>query len=422
METKTTALFYLNNGLGSGEKSDQIYVSIFGKTVSSKTEEFVYLDLEQFTLKQFTSYESGVTSKKLSELSAGIKVPAMRSARMYFTVGKDFDASDFNTISGPSPSKIINEGASVLYDFIEFDTSVLGAYNINPTNVVMYATSYTVELENVNGRKVSVGINKSRADVINDFLSIPQSETSSWYQDLIVKDSCRRILRILAPQQPAYFDVVQNKGYHLLMTNYFRKYLKNEVFKRNRQFTFYDKYYPEQKNLYQGEVNYDGSILTISRVLEKHNYFAPESFVLKLPCNTMNSAEIREYWHNLSRSSETTDWGFMFFGNALVPTLPCGWGHKYHGEPHPAVMALLISICRGVAHLDGEKWVVRDNYFQNQMPEFYAKIIHKNATGNLAYAFAYDDIYGQNPSTFFKPGTEITFNLHSLKSEIFMSV
>jgi hypothetical protein len=343
---------------------------------------------------------------------------------MYFAIGSDFSSSEFVPVSGPSPSQVDDGGASVLFDFVEFDTST-SDLNINSTNVDMYAISYTMSLTDSAGKEVIAGIAATRTQMMTEFTQIPEWKidptpgSTAWYQQLFVRDTEGNVLRFLAPQQPGYADFAQGGAdYQMQLTQYLADYVNNEVFKPNRQFSFYDKFYPNPKNTYYAQVSGDGQTMSIYSDQQKKNLYCQ----LNPPSNTWSNPAFPTDWHNVTGSPNSIDWGFALLGNSLAPDTPGGWG--FNNGTDPAIMAILISICRGVAHLDNgcADWVNPAKYFQagspvNNFPvEYYAKTIHTNGLNGLAYAFAYDDIYSQNPSISFNPGTEITFSLNSLEA------
>lgn len=409
----STVFFNINNAANSGESSSNIFISIVGTDPSNGN--FSYVDISSGKLVAFSKFVSGVTSAALSGITSAISVPVIQSARMYIAVGRDFDASHFATGSGPSPSQVNDGGAPLIFDFVEFDTSSPGNYNINSTNVDMYAITYTMSLTDSENNQVTRGLSGTRTQILDQMSKIPSGTAATdWYQQLFVKDPAGNVLRFLAPQQAAYQDI--GAGYHQSMTNYFSSYLQNQVFRPNRSFTFYDKQYPATKNLCTATVSADGQTMTI----QHQEGGSTDPIKLSLPVNNMTSAQLQSNWHNVSGAAGTIDWGFMLFGNSLVPGLPGGWGNTdpVYSGPDNAIMALLVSIVRGVAQMDDgcTDWVKSSNYYGTAMTEYYAKIIHANALNGFAYALAYDDVFGQNSSVSFNSGANISFSLNSLEA------
>lgn len=392
----------------SGMSSDSIYICVVGTNPSNSV--YSYVDLEKGTLDSFSHFTSGITSRKLSGLPDSIAIPAIQSARMYIAVGRDFDSANFVIGSGPSMSQVTDGGADLVFDFIEFDTHAPGYYNINSTNVDMYAISYVMSLTNTGGKTEERGISSGRRALFGHFRDIPVSDSTGWYQELFVEGRDGSILRYLAPQQAAYGDFISHSQQDTIapkrLTRYFAGYITSQVFVPNRTFTFYDKNWPNPANLDTATVSADGKSMTIHKS-------DGSTLTIKPPVSPEGYPVFPQNWHNVAGTDSTVDWGFMLFGNSLTGSLPGGWGYQ---APDPALMALMISICRGVAHLDSG-WTDPKKYFGKAggITEHYAKIIHESALNHLAYAFGYDDIYSQNSSVPFNPGTVITFHLTSLE-------
>jgi len=398
-----TCYFSINN-TDSNVSKDSIFICIVGQNPNDSLH-YSYLDFTTGQLKRFTAYYSAITSSSLSQLPDSIPVPALQSARMYIAVGKDFDSAEFTPGSGPSMSQVNDGGANTRFDFIEFDTHQPGSYNINSTNVDMYALTYTMQLNNTSGKLITRGLTANRQAMFTAFKSIPLSDTTAWYRELFVTDKQGNYLRFLAPQQAAYGDFSDTSAARQ-MDNYFNHYLKTEVFSPNRQFAFYDKQYPNPVNLDSGFVNKSGDSLTIKTS-------AGYTFSIGLPINPYLT--LPQYWHNSAGSVNDVDWGFVLWGTPINPSLPGAWG--VHSAKH-ALMALAISVCRGVAHLNkADEWVHSYNYFgaaPGGFTEYYGKTIHQYAIDSLAYAYAYDDIYSKNSSVGFNTGTNIQINLTSI--------
>ncbi|WP_440135450.1 beta-1,3-glucanase family protein [Chitinophaga sancti] len=400
-----TCYFSLKN-VDSTVSKDSIFVCIVGKNPADRFH-YSYLDFETGQLRKFTGYKSNVTSMPLSQLPDSIPVPAIQSARLYVAVGKDFDSTEFAAGSGPSMSQVKNGGANNIFDFIEFDTHAEGSYNINSTNVDMYAITYTMQLTDQNGQQVTRGLTGNRQTMYNAFKSIPASDTTAWYSQLFVTDKQGNYLRFLAPQQTAYADF-SDTGAARQMDNYFNHYLKNEVFSPGRKFLFYDKLYPSSINVDTGSVNKSGDTLTVKTS-------NGNTFSIGLPINP--GINLAENWHNVAGQASTIDWGFVIWANALVSTLPGAWASD---SAQNALLSLTISICRGVASLNKpDDWIHSSNYFgaaPGGFTEYYGKIIHQYAFDGLAYAYSYDDVYSKNSSVYFNKGTNIHINFTSIGS------
>lgn len=396
-----TCYFSIKN-IDSSVSKDSIFICIVGQ---SPTDSLKYLNFATGQLEDFTGYQSNVTSSPLSQLPDSIPVPALQSARMYIAVGKDFDSLEFTIGSGPSMSQVTDGGANTTFDFIEFDTHQEGSYNINSTNVDMYALTYTMQLTDQNGKQVARGLTASRQVMFNAFGTIPASDSTSWYSQLFVTGKDGSCLRYLAPPQAAYADF-SDTGAARQMDNYFNRYLQKEVFRPSRRFLFYDKLYPNPIVVDTGVVNKTGDTLTISTP-------AGDSFSIGLPISPFLT--LPQYWHNTAGTANDIDWGFVIWGNSLTTQLPGAWGTS---SAQNALMALTISVCRGVAGFNKpDDWINSSNYFgaaPGGFTEYYGKTIHQYAVNGLAYAYAYDDIYSKNSSVYFNKGANIHIDLTSI--------
>lgn len=393
----------------SGVSSDSIFICIVGQDPNNNNA-YSYLDFSTGKLITFSTYASGTTSKKLSSISGRVAIPPINSGRIYMVAGVDFTSTNFpSSVSGPSIAQVSNGGASAIFDFIEFDTHVKGYFNLNSSNVDMYAYSYTIKLKDTNNKSVVRGLTGSRQTIFNQLAAIPYTSSTAWYQDLFVKDSAGNILRFLAPQQAGYSDVMNQGSLDTTgtraMCTYFNDYIQNKVFVPNRSITFFDKNLAKDS----AQVSSDGTSMTI--------YGQTDTFTIQQPVSPINCPPLPADWHNQTGNDSIIDWGFTLFGNNIISALPNGWGTN---APDPALMAIMMSICRGVAHVEGKHWTDSANYYGNGMGsggivEYYASIIHQNAKGGMAYAFAYDDVYASNSSVFFNSGTVIQVTFNSLK-------
>ncbi|TND09445.1 MAG: hypothetical protein FD123_1251 [Bacteroidetes bacterium] len=415
MSLQPTANLTVTQPAGSGD----VFVSILGTDPTTGT--FSYLDFTTGKLVAYSSYKSLTTSQLLSSLKMPVGIPAMKSARIYFAVGTDFDTTTFPAQSGPSSSK----NQTVMFDKVEFDTSSAGNFNINSTNVDFYALSYTMSLQNQSGDNVSVGLSSTRTEILTAMSKIPVANAgknpgnTEIYQQLFVTDSKKNVVRYIAPKAAALTDW---GSYSQEFTHYLDDYIRNKVFVPNRQFSFYDKFYPNPKNTYYGQISSDGTTMSLYTDSARKNLY----LTLNRPMNGFGKPDFKndpQYFHNTSGTENNqVDWGFLLLGNVAGTGLAADWGSD------PAAMAILVSICRGVAHLDDgcTEWVKTSGFYQgdagksteNQPIEYYSKILHANAPGGAAYTLSYDDVYGQNSSVFFNSGQAITIALTSIEKVV----
>jgi hypothetical protein len=427
----------------SSVPNDQIWVSILGYqpttpwSAAPPSANFGYIDLTSSTPSLVEtgtsgfSYKSGVTSQTLAQListfGSSIPIPAIQSARIYFAIGSDFSAADMPA-SGPAPGW----GTTIMYDTVEFDTSNPGTYNINPTNVDFYGISYTVSVGSV-----TTGFTNTRSDVISQLLGITLSPVNQESGNTNIFTYCAinsssNVLRVLSPKTMALTDwdpssQANQVTYATQASHFFDDYVLNEVWKPGRQFTFYNKLYsagapnPAQYQLW-GEVTSDGSLMNLYTDAQRTQRYTNVPTLAPPATSWPNpSFNTPSNYHNTSGSSAAdVDWGFLLIGNVATN---CGFTGSKWGDV--ATIAIMVSICRGVAHLDDgtTSWVTSSNYYQGSgsgtstesMPVlFYSSLLHQLGVNGLAYALSLDDVYGQNSSIQIPNGGTVTVTLESL--------
>lgn len=168
--------------------------------------------------------------------------------------------------------------------------------------------------------------------------------------------------------------------------------------------------YPDTKTMYYGLVDSVGE--TLSFFLDASHTQPYKSNVDDLPLKLARPASAKSPpqpdfqsgfsdWHNVS--ADPIDWGYVILGNTE------GKGAPYWASDNVA-MAVLVSICRGVMHLDSaDDWIDPSNSYQGapeggkatEFPTFYySKILHDSAIGGKAYALSYDDVFGTDPTVY----------------------
>lgn len=412
------------NPSNSGVTSDKVFVSIIGVDPSKPTQS-VYLDFATGQLANFTTYVSGTTSWTLQQLGSSIAVPPIQSARIYFAINKDFTSM---ASSGPSPS-----GSNpILFDKIEFDTHVPGTFNINGTSVDFYGISYTITATPSGGTQpVTVGYTASRSDVINALNDIPLSPDAQRFGNTRIFEACTirdkdEVLRVLAPKAMALSDwgPTQEKAVHRATqaSHFLDAYVQKHCWKPGRTFSFYDKFWPTQLNVRYGQVSADGLTLNLFTDAAMTQPYTPVPS-LPRPCATWPNPNFNtptNYQNTNSPDVDGIDWGFLLLGNALGTGAGANWASD------PAAMAIMVSIDRGVMHLDNgtTDWVDASKYYPGNvkgdstedMPIFYySRILHGLGLNGQAYVLSYDDVYGTNPSIFFDGGATVTVTLNSLE-------
>ena len=443
MRTATPTMnLSINNSPTSGVSSAKVFACVLG--TNPVTKEFGYVDFANGTFVPVEvnqsnatfQYRPGVTSRALADIAFPFGMPAMLSARIYFFIGEDFPAGAMAT-SGPSPSRTTTS----LFDKVEFDTSSSGSYNINTTSVDFYGVSLTIQAAPKNGGgQVTYGYTASRKDIINALKRVTPSPSkqhlgnTSIFSDCVIQSDAR-VLRVLSPSTMALSDwgtsqqsQVQNAT---LCSHFLDEYITQHCWAPQRSFSFYDKFWPQQKTIYYGCVTPDGQMVNL---YTDSAMTQPYSNVPQLvrpqaiwPLPSFNTPS--NYHRTSAPDTEGIDWGYLLLGNAAGGDAAAAWGSD------PAVMAILVSICRGVMHLDNgtSDWVPvyakpdspPGNFYLGNglgvstpgMPiYYYSKILHSFGAGGMAYVLSYDDVYGQNTSIFFADGANVTINLNSLES------
>jgi hypothetical protein len=443
-----TMQLVIDNPSNSGADNDQIYVCITGYQpappgTAPSAVSFGYIDLSTPTPAIVAtgtagfSYQSGVYSQTLSQLLTtfpnGIPIPAIESARIYFAIFEDFTASTM-AASGPAPGY----GTPNMFDTVEFDTSNPGTYNINPTNVDFYGISYTVSATDSSGTTVTTGFNQPRSTILNALYVPPVGDDRKFGNTNIFNycaiTTAQNTLRVLSPKSPAPSDWDPGSPTTAVAratqcSHFFDEYVRKHCFKPSRKFTFYNKLWsqgmidPAQLQVW-GEVSSDGLAMNLYSTADRSGTptqtLSPPVAPWPLPDFAANPTE---YHSTSGTSADQIDWGFLLAGNAATNT-----GVANSDWSTDAATAIMVSICRGVMHLDDgtTSWVDATRYYQGdggvstvEMPIFYyASILHQYGLTGLAYALSLDDVYGTNPSIAFNAGATVTVTLVSMEQAV----
>ena len=456
--------FDIKNPSTSGAANADVYVSIVGQVPG--TDNYCYVDFSTGDLQTETNvFSASDCSKSIADLLTMAKAipptsfhplkvlkekdgteyisiycPPIKSARIYFSIFKNIPTTTTN--SGPSESKT----EDLMFDKIEFDTATVGAYNINSTSVDFYGISYTLSVVPTGGSTpVEVGFTKGRSEVIAALQAVPATTpATSQYGNTAIYDLCfvansGNIQRVLAPKSMALTDWGKpDAPYHnaQLASHFLDEYLRKHCYLANRSFSFYSKSYPSDTTVYYGLVNDKGDSI---HLYTDAGHTSPYSSCpsLPLPTNAFGKPSFGadpSQFHNVDGLNDTIDWGFLLMGNSAGTGAGANWGSD------PLAMAIMVSICRGVMHLDDgtTSWVDSTKYYQGgrytrnkdgvtvdngasaaiSSPEypvyFYSKVLHANGYNGQAYALSYDDVYGDNPTVYFDEGAHLTITLNSL--------
>jgi hypothetical protein len=445
-----TMQLVIDNPPTSGATNDQIFVCITGYqpqapwTPNPPASAFGYVDLTTATpsivqtgLSGF-SYQSGVYSQTLSQLlttfPTGIPVPAIQSARVYFAIFDDFTSSTM-AASGPAPGW----GTPNMYDTVEFDTSNPGTYNINPTTVDFYGISYTVAATDSSGTARTVGFNQPRSTILNALQVAPVADDQKFGNTNIFNycaiTTPTNTLRVLSPKTMALTDwdptsPTAQADRAKRCSHFFDDYVSKHCFKPERKFTFYNKLWspgtadPSSLQVW-GEVSSDGLTMTLYSNKDRSGTPLQTLAPPVAPWPQPDFATNPSGYHNTGgTSADQIDWGFLLAGNVSTNT-----GVANSDWSTDAAIAIMVSICRGVMHLDEgtTQWVDASLYYQGNgsgvstedMPIFYfSSILHQFGLNGLAYVLSLDDVYGTNPTIMFNSGATVTVTLVSLEKAV----
>lgn len=424
------------NNSGFADTDVHLLCTGSNQTGSAADSHFGYLDFATSTFHEIgakSAFSLNVSTmtrtlnafKNSSNGTYTIHVPKMVSGRLYFAFGDNFDKCPSFSASGP-PNGRAN---TVIYDKVEFDT--WDNPNINITNVDFFGISYYVTATEAGTKdQVQRGYLKSREAVFAAFENAAGNDYQLYGNTSIfgalsitrkAKDGVDKV-RVLAPKNAAYDDF--NSALALApqkSSHFFDQYVNNRCWKPNRTFSFYSKLHKpsdphSDQTVYYGKVSSDGKTLYLFTDKDhKHPYSVPS-----LPRPSSGNILFPQHlsqWHQVnSTSSDEIDWGFLLGGQAGGPDNTAG----AYWASDPVAMAIMISVVRGVMHHDDgcKEWI--KNYYTSddgissaEFPIYhYGKLIHDLSIENLSYALSYDDIYGADPSIYFKghPNVALTFN------------
>jgi hypothetical protein len=354
-----------------------------------------------------------------------INVPAIVSGRLYFAFGDNFDkCPDFGAY-GPQNGAV----NTVVYDKFEFDT--WDNPNINITNVDFFGISYYVTVtEASTGNPVQRGYLTSRDSVFDAFKNVP-GNTNQLYGNTSIfdalsitraaKDKVTKV-RVLAPKNAAYSDFnISLANAQQKCSHFFDQYVNNQCWKAGREFSFYSKFYKKGNSggndIYYGRVSADGMTLYLYTDANRTVPYQVPSLPRPSSSNILFPGPTQ--WHHVdSAKSDEIDWGFLLGGQSAGVNQGAYWATD------PVVMAITISIARGVMHYDDGtvKWTDSSKYYggagavssADYPVYYYGQLIHDLSIDKLSYSLSYDDIYGTDPSVYFRGYPNVTLTLNSV--------
>ncbi|SIT72134.1 Beta-1,3-glucanase [Burkholderia sp. b13] len=412
-------------------RPDEIFVAVLGRAPWAP-DVFGYVDpvrgtfhptgsAADFRLDSATMTFSVSTLRRDGGQSLTLTIPPLASGRVYFAFGRGFDAMPPFGAGGPS------NGADnpVLYDKFELHTA--DHPNFKLTNADFWSVPFTISAIDANtGTRRVVGYPHRRADMIAAFDSIPVPDAAepfgnpSIFKALRVSANDGRLTRILSPKQARFTDWGRDDATRLALaqrfTHFWDRYVNELCWRPNRLFSFYGKDLTD-KRVFYGRVAPDGMTLSL---------FTDAAYTVPYRVPTLPRPSARwgqpdyspadgnpSLFHNTDSSVGPIDWGFLLAGNAGAQA-----GDGAHWASDPAAIAIAMSICRGVMHLDDGcvSWIDPARFYNGagdgvdtpRMPIFwYAKLLHAFGIDARAYAFSYDDVYGTDPAVYFGSHSEL---------------
>jgi len=425
----------------------QIFIAVLGKEpdVPVDSAKFGYLDFEtstfqaNYTVNNF-SLDTATMVRSLAQIKALdsdgryiVQIPRIVSGRVYFAFKDNFDKMAGFSSSGPTNSK----NNHVLYDKIELHTA--DNPNINATNVDFYGVSYKVTVTDTNtGQQRSVGFETPSQTIIAAFNAIASSPedqengNTDLFKQLMIKNEQGETVRVLAPKAAGLTDwggatLTDQINNATKCSHFWDDYVNNSCWKPGRTFSCYSKLYNKtdpnsNHTIYYGKVSEDGQTLSLFTDAAMQKPYSVPS--LPRPSNPWGVPNFSppppdkpSLYQNLDSNNGSIDWGFLLFANAGSDH---GLGEYWNSDP--VVIAIMVSICRGVMHYDDgcDKWTDSSYFYKGDgqgnstadFPIFYfSKILHDYGVDNRAYVLSYDDVYGgEDPTIYFNGYPDITIS------------
>ena len=371
-----------------------------------------YLDFRTHAMVETPSFSLDTASMTASleqirqysgDGSATIICPAMGSSRLYFCLGENFDKMGGFSASGPE----FNQSNPVPY--AKFELNLSGVGFINSTDVDFFSIAYTLSATRAGGGTVTVGITNSSATIFRQFEAIPspadiaqRSGNQDIFKACIVRNPAGGIVRVVAPKAMSLAQASYSASMPQMFSHYLDEYVNRHCWKPGRQFSFSSKIASDPVTYY-GKVSADGLTLSIFTDAAMTVPYAVPS--LPRPSGEWGKPDFAatpQYWHNVGVASiapQNIDWGYLLCGQDGYSS-----GPGAHWISDPVAMAVLVSIVRGVMHMDNGTvdWKNAANYYRGaggssaeDFPIFYyADILHRYGIDGHVYALSYDDVYG----------------------------
>jgi hypothetical protein len=278
--------------------------------------------------------------------STTIKVPKGLSGRLYMSFGKKLDFRlTTDGLVQPAPWAAGDPNRDILFDWSEFTLNDSGLW-LNSSQVDMFAIPHVVSVQGGNGRISKAGELRAagRQRVIDAIKAQPD------FAKTVYTRSDGTVLRVLAPGKAADSGLMSP--------------------------TYLDPYITSAWNAYTGKT------LTVVPFGDQPN----TKFLGRTAGNVMNF----------------TDGTGKTVASFTKPSTANVWGcDGALGAPNDQVVGpisrtLCAALQRGtLGTLDTQPSGSTGDFYRNNLPNQYAKIIHENMLDGRAYAFAFDDVQNQ---------------------------
>ncbi|KZL07809.1 hypothetical protein PsAD2_04178 [Pseudovibrio axinellae] len=431
----------ITNNPNSGAQSSEVHVCIVGQDPNDSkkignynftTNQFDFGDKSTWQLDP--NNPSAVTT--LDKIKSAINIPDVTSGRIYFSIYDNFQP--FNYI-GPMSDK----SNKTLFDKIEFSVGS-GTY-INSTSVDFYGISYVISGIDIKSQSsVSYGFNQKRSAVITALGKLPnppQSQqignTDIMKKTFMTNDS-KEVLRVLSPKSMMYGDWGSNsdeqKLWALRYAQFLNDYIAKHCFVQNRKFWFFGKdHYNTGDTPYFGKVSSRSDVVSLWTDESCTQPYSVQT--LPKPVTQLNESNIFANYANVTGvDPQYINWGYLLLGNVA------GSEAANHWQQDPVCLSIMVSICRGVMHLQNvpspfdpqnppwndptkQIWTKPAQYYMgdgngnstNDFPIFYyARILHQLGLNGRAYALSQDDVYGSDTTIHMTSNSSATIELFGL--------
>lgn len=278
----------------------------------------------------------------------------------------DFHPNGYTT--GFAPPSVTNpslQGYNTIFQMLEFTYNVNGAQSLNAdiTDVDFMGFPVTMTLTDSSNNTQTVGFNKNRASIINDFATCKDTN----FQSLIMMDNTTQ-LRVLSPEHAAAvkdgYQPPPGLGLPSSVITYFSSFYSDYIsdcwsYYTTNQLTMYITGIP-----YYGQVDATGTF----------NFYTSSDMSGPTVCTipTPTNSELM-LCNGVFKTGGTTALNIQkFVAAAMIRTVfmetPTSTENSWCSD------------------------TMKAKYYTNDPINYYPVILHEDAKDNLVYAFAYDDV------------------------------